>query len=95
MAQVPYTPGQTTVIIQQPTHLSDNSQQMVCPRCNRVVMSKTDSKVGTVTWLASCLIFFLGGPLLCCLIPFCCRKCKNIEHKCPNCGAELGLFKRI
>ncbi|VDO01233.1 unnamed protein product [Rodentolepis nana] len=87
--------GQTTVVIQQPTRLSDNSEQIFCPRCNRLVMSKTESKVGNATWLASCIIFFLGGPLLCCLIPFCCRKCKNIEHQCPNCGYELGLYKRI
>ncbi|KAM3181331.1 hypothetical protein ACTXT7_014581 [Hymenolepis weldensis] len=56
MAQVPYTPGQTTVIIQQPTHLSDNSQQMVCPRCNRVVMSKTDSKWSTSVFPDSILL---------------------------------------
>uniref|UniRef100_A0A5K3ERC1 LITAF domain-containing protein n=1 Tax=Mesocestoides corti TaxID=53468 RepID=A0A5K3ERC1_MESCO len=88
-------PGQTTVVIQQPAALSSNPQQIFCPTCNRPVVTKTVHENGTLTWLSCCLIFFLGGPFLCCLIPFCCRPCKDVKHQCPDCRRVLGVYKRL
>lgn len=66
-----------------------------CPNCNAHVMTETSSTPGALTYILSGALCFLAGYLLCCLIPCCVRECKDIEHRCPNCHYNLGLFKRI
>lgn len=66
-----------------------------CPNCNAHVMTETQSIPGSLTYILSGCLCLLGFYLLCCLVPCCVRECKDIEHKCPNCGHRLGLFKRI
>lgn len=38
-----------------------------------------------------CFSCWLG----CCLIPCCIPECQDIEHRCPNCKAHLGTFRRL
>ncbi|CDS37404.1 lipopolysaccharide induced tumor necrosis [Echinococcus multilocularis] len=88
-------PTHTTVVIQQPPTLSSHSQQIFCPTCNRPVVTKVNHQSGKLTWLSCCLIFVLGGPFFCCLIPFCCPPCKDVEHKCSDCHRVLGIYRRL
>lgn len=66
-----------------------------CPSCNKVIMTRTGSAAGLMTYLATGILFCLGFCLCCCLIPCCCKRCKDVEHRCPECGHKLGLFKRM
>ena len=58
-------------------------------------MTHTVPVTGLLTWLLSCTMLMLGCWLGCCLIPCCVRECQDIEHKCPNCKAHLGLYRRL
>ena len=40
-------------------------------------------------------IFYVGGFLGCCLIPFFVDSAKDADHSCPNCGTMLGRYQRI
>lgn len=40
-------------------------------------------------------IFIFSGPFFCCLIPFCCDRCKDVKHKCPICKNGIGIYRRL
>ena len=43
----------------------------------------------------SWLLHFLFNSRLvfgCCLLPFCCRRCRVYKHRCPQCGAEMAKY---
>lgn len=72
------------------------SQRVTCPSCSALIKTVTHDKAGLLTYLVcACICFTVVGVLGCCLIPFCCRGCKDIEHYCPNCRSYLGVYKRI
>ena len=62
-------------------------------------MTKTDTLVGTATWLVGGIICLTGIPFLCipCLgcqfIPCCISDLKDVEHTCPNCNTFLGKHR--
>lgn len=66
-----------------------------CPKCNSNVLTTTYSTPGLLTYILSGALCFLGSCLCCCWVPCCIRRCKDIEHRCPECKHKLGLFKRI
>uniref|UniRef100_A0A0R3T9V9 LITAF domain-containing protein n=1 Tax=Rodentolepis nana TaxID=102285 RepID=A0A0R3T9V9_RODNA len=63
-------------LITQPA-VGINSQEIYCPACRKTVISETSTKTGAWTWV----ICDLG----CCLIPFCVKSCKDVQHTCPEC----------
>lgn len=69
--------------------------RFTCPNCHAHVMTETHSTPGLLTYILSGALCVLAPYLLCCLVPCCVRECKDIEHRCPNCQYQLGLFKRI
>ncbi|CAH8575370.1 unnamed protein product [Schistosoma turkestanicum] len=65
-----------------------------CPFCGEEITTRTVYKPGLLTWVGCFGIFFVGGILGCCLIPFCCDSCKDADHYCPVCNHYLGLYRR-
>ena len=47
--------------------------------CNFWITQKTFTSF-TFSWCLAC-------------IPCCMDSCKNVEHSCPSCGAQLGIYK--
>ncbi|EDO37753.1 predicted protein [Nematostella vectensis] len=68
---------------------------MVCSFCQTHIVTATTYRYGALTWLLSGGICLLGGWLGCCLIPFCLDGCKDVIHTCPNCQAQLGVYRRL
>nr|CDS19348.1 lipopolysaccharide induced TNF alpha factor [Echinococcus granulosus] len=89
----PY-PSQATVVYTSGA-LGPGPSRFFCPTCQREVLTNVTYESGLLTWLLVVLIFFLGGPLFCCLIPLCCPPCKDVEHLCPICGRFLGSHQRL
>ncbi|KAJ0051129.1 hypothetical protein NL108_014610 [Boleophthalmus pectinirostris] len=74
---------------------SDGPVQLLCPRCQQVVLSKVDYTAGLLTYLFCGGLFLCGCVLGCCLIPFCVNRLKNAQHSCPTCKSPLGVYKRL
>ncbi|XP_062234841.1 lipopolysaccharide-induced tumor necrosis factor-alpha factor homolog [Platichthys flesus] len=64
-----------------------------CPSCDQIVFTKIRRIVGETIWMICCLCSILGCVAGCCLTPFCMNDLKDIEHRCPKCGAHLHTFK--
>ncbi|KAL5107613.1 hypothetical protein TcWFU_004111 [Taenia crassiceps] len=92
--QGPYTEQPTTVVYTSDA-LGSGPSRFFCPSCRREVLTNVTYESGLLTWILAILICFLGGPLFCCLIPFCCPPCKDVEHLCPVCGRFLGSYQRF
>jgi len=69
--------------------------QMTCPSCGAQVSTATTPVTGLLTWLICGALIFFGCWVGCCLIPFCVPECQDIEHRCPNCKANVGLYRRL
>lgn len=79
-----------TIIQPAVTFLGSGPQTVVCPSCQRQVVTLVRYEVGTATWLIALLIFLFGGFLGCCLIPFCMTSCQDAVHTCPLCHKYIG-----
>ena len=93
MQYAPVAPGPQ--IIAPPPSFGAYPQNAFCAHCNQIVSTRTDFKVGVLTWLASagcCLIGCFAG---CCLIPCCTDFTRDVEHACTKCGRRLGIYKRL
>lgn len=88
-------PGTHAVVVNVTSSLGSHSQRFVCPSCHQDMVTKTTPTAGLLTWILSgaCLVF--GCWLGCCLIPCCIRECQDIEHRCSNCKAYIGTYRRI
>ena len=64
---------------------------MICPNCKVQITTKTESKLNCLA-ICCCLIFDLFYFIFQAI-----RKrnlcCCDIEHRCPRCGATLGVYK--
>ena len=59
-----------------------------CENCNHNGLTETELINGVTTWMMCLTMCLLFGPL--CLfgfqyIPFCVKKCKDVQHRCKNC----------
>ncbi|XP_038127774.1 cell death-inducing p53-target protein 1 homolog [Cyprinodon tularosa] len=83
--------NQPAMVVQQmPT---EHPGTMICPHCRSQVVTVISYKVGCYTWIIVGVLFaFLCWP--CCLIPFCCNSCKDVEHSCPQCHNKLYTYER-
>ncbi|KAF8566691.1 hypothetical protein P879_01328 [Paragonimus westermani] len=75
--------------------LAPHAFDTYCGRCETNIFTSIEYKNGPLTWILCVVIAIFGGILGCCLIPFCCRDCQDVEHTCPRCRQFLGIYKRI
>ncbi|RWS04558.1 lipopolysaccharide-induced tumor necrosis factor-alpha factor-like protein [Dinothrombium tinctorium] len=68
---------------------------MICTHCGESVMTKIRTTSGLLTWFMCIVICLIGCFWGCCLIPFCMKMFKDVEHRCPKCKAFLGIYKKI
>ncbi|XP_034543156.1 lipopolysaccharide-induced tumor necrosis factor-alpha factor homolog [Notolabrus celidotus] len=85
--QIIQTVSQTVEIQELP---ADVPGRMVCPHCQRTVMTETKHKNGFLAWMM-CLA--LAPTLLCCWIALCIKAFKDVEHSCPNCNKVIHIHK--
>lgn len=88
---VPYLPGQMII----PPGRLDQPFLTKCPFCHAQVTTRTKGRVGALSWLLCGLCVFVGCVAGCCLIPFCTRRFKNVEHSCPKCHGCIAIYKRL
>ena len=60
-----------------------------CPSCKKATNTRVETRASAMAWIL-CLIMFLFGFWLCCLIPFCVDGMKDGNHYCTNCGNSVG-----
>nr|CUU99773.1 hypothetical transcript [Hymenolepis microstoma] len=72
------------VVVTQPP-VGIQPQEIYCPKCRKSILSETSTKAGNGTWIMCLIISCVGGNLGCCLIPFCKKSCKDVNHTCPEC----------
>lgn len=64
-----------------------------CPNCRQQVMTNVHYEMGTCAWIWVCILFwFIFWPLA--WLPCVCDDCKDVYHKCPRCGATVGVTYR-
>ncbi|CAF1378555.1 unnamed protein product [Adineta steineri] len=87
--------GTQTVSMGVPVVILGNyPMQCTCAQCRRQIVTRTEKKIGLLTWLLFGGLLFIGfWPCAC--IPFCVDECKDTAHYCPSCSALLGVGKKI
>lgn len=92
-----YPPSMPTVIVvphSGSVHYGDEPMTVMCAHCNERVITRTEFRAGALTYLSAFgLAFFVWCG--CCLVPCCIDSCKDVHHFCPNCNAQVGVFKRL
>ncbi|KAL3996081.1 lipopolysaccharide-induced tumor necrosis factor-alpha factor [Sarotherodon galilaeus] len=87
-------PVVSQVVVTQSHLPKDVSGQMKCPHCQTQVVTKTEYKIGILTWLIFAALLFVGcWP--CYVIPFFVNDCKDVEHSCPTCNSVIHVHKRM
>uniref|UniRef100_A0A8C5QY81 LITAF domain-containing protein n=1 Tax=Leptobrachium leishanense TaxID=445787 RepID=A0A8C5QY81_9ANUR len=95
-SQPPYkvyvTPVMNTSVIYS---FQDTPAAATCPACNQAIITRIVYNTGLLTWLIFGLLLLFCCWLGCCLIPFCCNSCKDVDHFCPKCNHHLYKYKRL
>ncbi|XP_070580680.1 lipopolysaccharide-induced tumor necrosis factor-alpha factor homolog [Ptychodera flava] len=99
---VGYAAQTNTVVLAQPQpmviatvkNFGANATNTTCQHCRQQILTRVEYEVGTMTWLACFLLWFVGL-WCCCFIPFCMDNCKDAVHYCPNCSNHLGTYSRM
>ncbi|XP_064171655.1 lipopolysaccharide-induced tumor necrosis factor-alpha factor homolog [Anguilla rostrata] len=68
---------------------------MKCPACRELIITETVFRVGGTTWLVCVMCSMLGCVGGCCLIPFCAKCFKDVEHKCPKCRTRIHTVSKL
>ena len=83
--------GEEEMMLTKDPNLGKSTSNTYCASCKRNVWSRVETRPGVITYLCCCYICIIGGVLGCCLIPFCCRTCKDTYHFCSSCNNPLGI----
>lgn len=75
------------------THLGRNPTGLLCPYCNRQMVTITKDVIGISTIVAIVIICFICWPLF--WLPLCIPSCKRTHHFCGHatCRAKVGETK--
>ncbi|KAK4474837.1 hypothetical protein MN116_001952 [Schistosoma mekongi] len=73
----------------------DKPANLRCPSCGKNISTQLEYHNGLLTYASCVCIFLFGGACGCCLIPFCVKACKDVDHKCPSCQRYIGSFRRL
>ncbi|XP_063331524.1 LITAF domain-containing protein-like [Pelmatolapia mariae] len=94
-AQQPQVVQPVSQVVVMQSHLpKDVPGQMKCPHCQTEVVTKTEYKIGILTWLIFGVLLLVGcWP--CYVIPFFVKECKDVEHSCPTCNSVIHIHKRM
>ncbi|XP_034987661.1 lipopolysaccharide-induced tumor necrosis factor-alpha factor [Zootoca vivipara] len=84
-----------TVYVQAPLVFHDRPVQMICPACQKTILTRLSHNSGALTWLACGGLFLVGCVFGCCLIPFCVDSLQDVDHYCPSCNALVGTYRRL
>uniref|UniRef100_A0A914BXA0 LITAF domain-containing protein n=1 Tax=Acrobeloides nanus TaxID=290746 RepID=A0A914BXA0_9BILA len=94
-----YPQPQSTIVITGPPRIDDDHPTgMMCPYCQRQIMTKVSTTPSSTAWMIFIICFITGFffliPWCLCWIPFVMTSCMNIEHRCPNCNRCVGRLVR-
>ncbi|KAI1725235.1 LITAF-like zinc ribbon domain-containing protein [Ditylenchus destructor] len=90
-----YTPS---MLVNDHQLLSDRPQLYDCPRCKHHGETELKFVAGLFTWI--CFLVLLMSsvfifPLFFLWVPFFVGTFKDVEHRCENCKAWIGTYRRI
>lgn len=77
------------------TPSSHNQQQLFCPVCKEIVITRVEKKVGDGTILVGGMLCICCGCLGCCLVPCLIDDCKDSIHFCSKCNHNFGIFSLL
>ncbi|XP_065052508.1 cell death-inducing p53-target protein 1 homolog [Rhopilema esculentum] len=86
--------SQPVVTTVMPLAFGEFPVSMTCPSCRASIVTAVVTEPGTFAYLLFFLMCIFGF-WICCCIPFCIDSCKDAIHSCPNCRAQLGVYKRM
>ncbi|CAH8588372.1 unnamed protein product [Schistosoma turkestanicum] len=88
----------TPVVTSQPVPtvpLQDHPTSLKCPNCHQEVVTHIKYRNGLLTYVACTTLCIFGCFCGCCLIPFCVKVCKDVDHKCPECDCHIGTYHTL
>jgi len=78
-----------------PSHVKSKiTREIKCSVCQRRGFTNTKHVIGTGAWTIG-LALFCCGCWPCACIPCCMQDCMDVQHNCPNCGAECGTNRYL
>ncbi|XP_037956051.1 lipopolysaccharide-induced tumor necrosis factor-alpha factor homolog [Teleopsis dalmanni] len=63
-----------------------------CPGCSQVGLTYIKHKSNMITHVIATL-FCISGMICCTCVPYCCSRCKTVNHYCSNCEQYLGHYQ--
>ena len=82
-----------TIRMDEPSPEGSEPVETTCKYCYKMVTTQVQFVANEKTYTICLLLFvLLLWPFI--WIPFCCDKCKEAIHKCPNCGSVLSSTTR-
>ena len=72
-------------------HFAENPQGHHCDFCNDNIVTKTNTEMGTGSWICVGVLLIFTG-LFCC-IPCLSDCCQDVVHSCPKCNRVMGKKK--
>uniref|UniRef100_A0ABK8G3E9 LITAF domain-containing protein n=1 Tax=Anopheles gambiae TaxID=7165 RepID=A0ABK8G3E9_ANOGA len=66
---------------------------VVCPSCHAEIVTQTTHKSNNKTHIYA-LMLCLACCWPCVCLPYCCTSCRDTVHRCPECKAFIGVYRR-